>query len=307
MPQDAPRLYIVGMLDAHSPLARTLAGLAGPGPATVLKDDRVVVVRVGDVVVKAHEPGTGPDDLAARLKAAARLAGVMLAPLREAAEPVDGRLVTFWPAGRPVDPEDPDAAPWADGGRLLARLHAAPVTGHLPAAGGPGRVARALARLDRVDGGAAGAVVRAAAATLPAEALGPATAPPRPLAPAHGDWHLGQMVWHGGRWTLIDIDDLGLGDPAWDLARPAAWYAAGMLAPRAWLRFLDAYLDGGGRAVSRADPWRELDLPARALTVQLAARGVLRAQEEGRPLDEAEEAFVACCARIVRMTGAPTT
>jgi len=289
------------MPDAHSQLARALAGLGGSGPVTVLKDDRVVVVRVGDVVVKAHGPDTDPDELGARLKTAARLDGVMLAPLREAAEPVLGRLVTFWPAGRPVDPEEPDAAPWEDGGRLLARLHAVPVTGHLPPAGGPARVARAMARLERVAGGAAGAVIRAAYRTLPEAGR------ERAAGLTHGDWHLGQMVWHGGRWVLIDVDDLGVGDPAWDLARPAAWYAAGMLDPEVWRRFLAAYHDGGGRAVSREDPWRELDLPARALTIQLAATGVVRAQEEGRPLDEAEEALISSCARILRVSGRATT
>ena len=289
------------MPDAPSPLARALAGLGGSGPVTVLKDDRVVVVRVGDVVLKAHGPGTAPDELAARLKTAARLDGVMLAPLREAAERVAGRLVTFWPAGRPVDPEEPDAAPWEDGGRLLARLHAVPVTGHLPPAGGPARLARAMARLERAGGGAAGAVIRAACATLPRTGLD------RPVGLTHGDWHLGQMVWHGGRWVLIDVDDLGAGDPAWDLARPAAWYAAGMLDPEVWQRFLAAYHDAGGRAVSREDPWRELDVPARALTIQLAATGVVRAQEEGRPLDEAEEALISSCARILRVSGRAAT
>jgi hypothetical protein len=285
----------VGVPDECSPLARELAALGGSGPVTVIKDARVVVVRAGDVVVKAHEPGTDPDELNARLKTAARLGGIMLPPLREAAEPVRDRLVTFWPAGRPVDPDDPDAAPWEEAGRLLARLHAVPVTGHLPPAGGPARVTAALARLDRVDGGVEGALVRAAFATLPRD-----PAPPRALT--HGDWHLGQLVRHAARWTLIDVDDLGLGDPAWDLARPAAWFAAGLLEPEAWTRFLTAYHDAGGEAVSRDDPWRELDAPARALTVQLAALGVVRAQEEGRPLDEVAEALISSCERILRVS-----
>nr|PZN47381.1 MAG: aminoglycoside phosphotransferase [Actinomycetota bacterium] len=287
----------------RSPLARALAELAGPGPVTVLKQDRVVVVRSGDVVVKAHAPDADPADLAVRLATAARLGDVMLPPLRTAPERVSGRLVTRWPAGRPVDPADLAAAPWEDAGRLLARLHAVPVDGRLPPAGGPRRLARTMARLERAGGGAAAAVVRAAYAGLPAAARhGTAR-----RALTHGDWHLGQLVWRDGRWYLIDVDDLGAGDPAWDLARPAAYYAAGLLDPEVWRRFLSAYQEGGGTAVSAADPWRELDVPARALTVQLAARGVLRAQEEGRPLDETEEAFVACCARIVRMTGGPAT
>ncbi|WP_438294800.1 hypothetical protein [Streptomyces sp. HUAS TT7] len=86
--------------------------------------------------------------------------------------------------------------------------------------------------------------------------------------------------------TLIDIDDLGLGAPTWDLARPGAWFAAGLLARDAWTRFLAAYHDEGGPAVPPAgDLWPQLDIPARALTVQTGAIGVLRvpAAQELRP------------------------
>lgn len=59
-----------------------------------------------------------------------------------------------------------------------------------------------------------------------------------------------------GAWRLIDVDDLGLGVPAWDLARPAAWYAAGLLAPEDWLCFLDAYRAAGGPPPVRPAPTR---------------------------------------------------
>ncbi|MGW2221786.1 phosphotransferase, partial [Nonomuraea sp. NPDC001684] len=116
----------------------------------------------------------------------------------------------------------------------------------------------------------------------------------------HGDWHLGQLVCRD-RWLLIDVDDLGVGDPAWDLARPAAWYAAGLLEPAVWERFLGAYLASGGPALGQGDdPWQRLDLPARALTVQLAAVAVLNAEREKRELDEVEHALIESCSRIVR-------
>ncbi|MBW5485476.1 phosphotransferase, partial [Streptomyces bambusae] len=122
----------------------------------------------------------------------------------------------------------------------------------------------------------------------------------------HGDLHLGQLVRHpapAGPWRLIDVDDLGLGTPAWDLARPAAWYAAGLLAPEVWTRFLDAYRAAGGPAAGEpgSDPWPRLDLAARALTVQTAALGVAKAARAGRRLDDVERAMAESCARIVAL------
>ncbi|MEU9030460.1 phosphotransferase [Streptomyces sp. NPDC048383] len=144
--------------------------------------------------------------------------------------------------------------------------------------------------------------VRAAAATLPDWVRGERAAPPGGTL-CHGDLHLGQLVRHpapGGPWRLIDVDDLGLGTPAWDLARPAAWYAAGLLAPEVWLRFLDAYRAAGGPAAGPpgTDPWPELDLAARALTVQGGALALAKAAVERRPLDGAERLMVDSCARI---------
>ncbi|MFJ9541526.1 phosphotransferase [Streptomyces sp. NPDC101225] len=275
--------------------------------ATLAHRPDATVVRHADTVAKAHAPGTALADLAPRLAAATRLPGILLPPLGPA--PVGpaphGRLVTFWPYGTPVDPDTPDAAPWEPAATLLARLHRTPAPVALPSMRGPAKAARAVARLTAAAPAhpATPPVLRAWSA-LPAWARGEA-APPDATTLCHGDLHLGQLVRHpapDGPWLLIDVDDLGTGVPAWDLARPAAWYACGLLEPEAWARFLAAYRAAGGPAVpADGDPWPALDVPARALTVQTAARAVAKAVTEERPLDEVEVSVIDACARMASL------
>ncbi|MEJ3659165.1 phosphotransferase [Actinomycetes bacterium KLBMP 9759] len=252
----------------------------------VVLSDRAgrLVLRVGEVVVKAHGAGTDPDALAARL----RLAGepVWLAPVGGVRR-AHGRLVTVWPAAEAVAGDDPDTAPWVEGAQLLARLHRSPLPHGVPAAGFAGGVERAVGRLGA--GSAADAVRQAFGG------LGPLRGG---TAVVHGDWHLGQVVRRAG-WRLVDVDDAGLGDPAWDLARPAALFAVGLLDPALWARFLDAYRAADGPAVpATGDPWPALDTPARAAVTRLAAQAVVRA--EGLGMDETDVLLVDAC---IRMSG----
>jgi hypothetical protein len=273
-------------------------------------------VRHGDAVAKAHADGTDPTGHRTRLAVAAHplLAGVLLPPLRAAAD-VHGRFVTAWPYGTPVDPKNPDAAPWEHIAELIARLHAVPLTrlpAPLPAMRGPLKVTLAVARMRAAGEHPAARAIERAWQGLPPWARGgdpsdaghAARTPPEHVGPVtlcHGDLHLGQLVRlpATGRWLLIDIDDVGTGDPAWDLARPAAWFAAGLLAPEVWARFLGAYRAAGGPAVpAEGDPWPRLDTPARALTVQTAALAVAKAVEGDRNADEVEQSVIDACVRI---------
>ncbi|MFG2225654.1 aminoglycoside phosphotransferase family protein [Streptomyces sp. NPDC048644] len=296
-----------------------------PAPEVLADRPDGTVVRSGRRVAKAHDPACAPRDLAARLRVAAhpRLHGILLTPLPVTApdgfltRTDDGRLLTRWPYGSPVPPDDPDAAPWEDAARLLAALHSVDprqLPAPVPPMRGPAKAARAMARMRAATTGgplpaplrAASGAVERAWALLPPWARAATAGPPRPAdRPAllcHGDLHLGQLVRHPaatGPWLLIDIDDLGLGDPAWDLARPAAWFATGLLAPDIWSRFLAAYRAAGGPAVPPGDdPWPALEPAARALTVQTAALAVAKAAAAPRLLDDIETAVLDACARM---------
>ncbi|MGH3731724.1 MAG: phosphotransferase [Micromonosporaceae bacterium] len=312
------------LVTALTERARLLADLPKGEVQVLSRRSRGAVVRLAGVVVKAHAPDTDPGQLEARLRLAAApdLDGVLLRALPQPDGGLVARLagypVTAWPAGEPVDPDQPDLAPWSHAGVLLARLHHATPTGPGDAAptgdatltglcdralvaGGPARVIRALARLEDAGRHPASAVVRDAAATLPPWAYGEAPAPTgRPRTLCHGDWHLGQLVRVPDGWRLVDVDDLGYGDPAWDLARPAAWYATGLMPPAAWRRFLDSYRRHGGPAVpADRDPWPSLDVVARALVVQMAALSVVDGVRQQRALDEVERSLVETCRMII--------
>jgi len=262
-------------------LIAAMASLTGSSAdPEVLGGDRgdVVVVRVGDVVAKALPADTDVEALEQRLEIAAAHPELFVRPLKPL-QFVDDRPVTVWPYGTPVSQDDPDGAPWEESAALLAKLHALPVRG--PVAGTPERIVRAIRALPP-ELPHADVVLRAYEVLPPLDMNGRAV--------IHGDWHLGQLV-HRGAWRLIDVDDLGVGDPVWDLARPAALFAAGVLPADLWARFLNAYRETGGVALPTSE-WEALNIPAQAYVVQMAARALMSGVQAVEPLVEA-------CRRIV--------
>ncbi|HEX2286828.1 MAG TPA: phosphotransferase [Mycobacterium sp.] len=239
------------------------------------------IVVDGDVVYKLHRPGTHPRALTVRLAIAAQ-SDCLLSPLATAPERIGSRLRTRWPRVETVVPQ-PECVPWLQAGHLLARLHREPIPQRVPPHGWPQRLRRAVDNLRANPND----TIRRAAAGLP-DTVWRAGSPDRPTTLVHGGWHLGQL---GRRtptdpWVLIDVDDLGVGDPAWDLARPAGFWAAGLIPDDDWTTFLDAYRDAGGPALPEGDPWPVLEPFARAAVVQAAAN---------HPDDEL---LLAACARM---------
>ncbi|MFE7749729.1 phosphotransferase family protein [Streptomyces sp. NPDC057428] len=306
-----PVVHALGDLAHGAAHAATVACVCAPPEVLADRPDGTVV-RSGPVVAKAHAPDTETPALTARLALAGSpgLSDILLPPLPDPGGPpraVGGRAVSLWPYGEPVDAADPDAAPWEEAAALLARLHRTPPPHALPPMRGPVKAARAVARMrEACPADPAVTPVLAAWRGLPRWARGDGPAPAqRDGFLCHGDLHLGQLVRHpvrDGAWLLIDIDDAGLGEPAWDLARPAAWYAAGLLAPDVWLRFLGAYRAAGGPAVcAEGDPWPDLDVVARALTVQTAALALAKSAAEERRPDEVEQLMIDACVRIASL------
>lgn len=264
------------------------AGLAAAGrPEAVV--ERVIatasgaeVAVAGDVVVKRHAARTDVPALAVRLQVAAGQPA-FLPPLTVRPLVVEARAVTCWPRAEVSEP-DAVALPWAEAGDLLAGLHEAAVPDELPDHGWAARLDRAVRRAPDALAGLGRGLATEVAEHEGVRAL------------VHGDWHLGQLGRWRDEWRLLDVDDLGAGDPAWDLARPAGYWAAGLLDDRSWRALLAGYR---GReapaAVPVADWWPALDLPARCAVFVAAVRAL---HDPAAHSDGTAEALVAACRRM---------
>lgn len=245
---------------------------------------------VDDVVVRKHPADTVRAVLAAQLDVARRdpWREVLTSPL--SAEPVaapDGHYLSLWPRLDGFWSHEP--APWAEAGTLLARLHRLPVPDDLPEHGGRRLIVQAREQAASLKPGGATDVLR----VFGGELLDTWPAPTRTTL-VHGDWHLGQLGrWPGstavrlGQPEASALDALGVGDPAWDFARPAALWSVGLLPDAGWHALLAAYSDAGGPAPVAGQTWDALEHPARCLVFRLAVQELLRSGPQPSPIAQA--------------------
>ncbi|MGV8908466.1 MAG: phosphotransferase family protein [Propionicimonas sp.] len=245
------------------------------------------------VIVKIHGEGTDRERLRRRLHCmgGTDMDRVWIQPLIYAPIPApDDRLATVWP--RVTVLSTIDRPPWTEVGSLLAQLHRMPIADDPPRLGGHSRLARAITYLQR--GPADLAWLLDLAEPLADELL----RQPAQETLAHGDFHLGQLGHTPLRrsWKLLDVDDFGIGDPAWDLASPAGFWRAGLLEEAGWETFLEAYREAGGPAVPPdGDPWPALALPARAAVLVAAVQAARTPGSE-----EMASLLLAACGRLAR-------
>lgn len=282
---------------------------------------------VGGVVLKLHR--TSADHaLATRFSAVSGepFRRFFLQPLAPMTRSPDGAAVTAWPLTQVIgapssrgpsgsgdssllsDEVDTCDVPWAAAGRLLARVHRQRPTEALPVHGGHARLTRAHARVQHLissprfdQSHVKGTPHVPDAGTLALlDDLGRAlrsqladVSQRSDVAVAHGDWHIGQLALTPNGMRLLDIDDIGMGDPAWDLGRPAGFWAAGLLDDAPWEAFLGGYRYAGGPGVpAHGDPWPALDLSARSAVFIAAVRALSAQRVHG---DDSADALLEAC------------
>ena len=127
----------------------------------------------------------------------------------------------------------------------------------------------------------------------------------RPKVWSHGDFHLGQIVFikdqENSSARFIDIDTICHSIPEWDLARPSALFAAGILPAPLWRSFIESYFELGlKQTLNEKILWSNLDMPAKVMTIKLACLALNRATLADEQLEDTEMQLIETCKAIGR-------
>ncbi|GIG29053.1 hypothetical protein [Cellulomonas marina] len=218
-----------GVTEALLALDEARLALPGISPdVQVVSALTTVVLRCGDEAVKVYPPGTDPTHLS---RTAAALAGSRTALL-----PTAGPVITSWGVVT-VQPWLTSTGPvdWARTGRLLQRFHAAHADADLPAWQPLRRLAPQVADLPDE----AAAVLLAARDTLLAELA--RLDSPLGVGAVHGDVSPMNLLRHGRRPVLIDLDFAARALREYDLGSAARRADTGELDPETYLAFCREY------------------------------------------------------------------
>lgn len=269
------------------------------------------VLRFGDVVVKIYDESTPLQHVETSLAliGCREARDLFLQPLCRHVFQIDdrhsvtGRLLTLWPAAHTFLPASVEQFEWVESAQLLAKLHSLsiPSSRLVRPAGWLSRLGRLKSKIETSHAfPAEKKTLLAALATLPR--LGSTCWHMHTTSLIHGDWHPGQVARSGHELKLIDSDDVGLGDPMWDLARVAGWSLAGVISNEVWNTFFSHY--AAARLLNKQQietVWQNLELPARAAAILSAATGMLHAEKEQRELEDYEKELLESCQRIVKL------
>ena len=255
-------------------------------------------------VLKHHAGYIKPSEIERRLNLISldALNSLFLQPLSQKPQLDGGCALTIWPHATPFNPDSSSQdVPWNECAAHLAALHNADLdpgrivltSGWLP------RLSRSLAKLRGMLECAERSLILEASQTLPHFSCSSWNLSQNSII--HGDWHPGQMVYFENRLVFIDIDDVGLGNRMFDLAKPAAFFLSGLLESNLWNEFRESYENSCQMAkVNRDHFWKDLELPARASVIQSAITALAHASESDRKLADFEAELIKTCQRVTQ-------
>lgn len=263
------------------------------------------VLRFGNVVVKIYNQKSLLQHVETSLTliASREANDLFLQPLCRHVFQIEDRLFTVWPAAETHLPNSVDQFEWVESAQLLASLHNLSVRTKrlVRPAGWLGRLGHLKTKIEACRAFPdERKTLLAALETLPR--FSSTTWHENNTSLVHGDWHPGQVVRSSNQLKLIDCDDVGLGNPMWDLARVAGWSLAGVISHEVWTSFFNHYAAARQLTNQQIETvWQNLELPARAATILSAATGVIHAEKEQRDLEDYEKELFESCQRIVKL------